>query len=289
MYDLTDINQIKRLLNKNGFQFSKALGQNFIIDPDVCPRMAEEACLDENTGVLEIGSGIGVLTVELARRAGKVLTTELDTRLIPVLADTLRGMDNVEVLNADIMKLDIPRAIEQSLGGCGRLVVCANLPYYITSPIIMRLLEGDFGFTDYYFMVQKEAGERLCAEVGSRKAGAVTVAVAYRAESELLFPVSRDCFLPAPKVDSQVIALHRLEKPPVAPVDQTFFFDMIRAAFSQRRKTAANGISSGLGMQKQAVFDALAEAGLAQSVRAESLTMPQLSALCDALYKRRDS
>ena len=288
MYDLTDISLIKRLLNKHGFQFSKALGQNFIVDGTVCPRMAEEAGLDADTGVLEIGAGVGVLTVELARRAGKVLTTEVDTRLIPVLADTLRGMDNIEVLNADFMKLDVACAVAQSLSGCKRLVVCANLPYYITSPIIMRLLESDFGFSDFYFMVQKEAGERLCAEVGDRKAGAVTVAVAYRATSELLFPVGRESFMPSPKVDSQVIALHRREKPPVAPIDEGFFFEMVRAAFSQRRKTAANGLSSGLGMAKPVVFDALEEAGLAQTVRAEALTMDELCALCDALYKRRD-
>lgn len=287
MYCLTDINTIKRILGKNGFSFSKSLGQNFIINPEVCPMIAEMSGIGKETGVLEIGAGIGVLTQELAKRSKKTVSLELDPRLIPILEDTLSDFDNIEVINADVMKTDLKKLIEQSFSDCGEICVCANLPYYITSPIIMLLLESRLPFKSITVMVQKEAGERLCAAVGAREAGAVTVAVDYYAGAEKLFGVSRESFMPSPKVDSMVIKLDVREKPQYSLTDEKFFFKMVKAAFSQRRKTALNSISSVMGIEKQKVASALQSCGLGESVRAEKLTMEQLTSLAEELYKNR--
>ena len=282
-YELTDINTIRSLLRRHGFSFKHSLGQNFIVDPSVCPRIAEESGVTKNSGVLEIGAGIGVLTKELCLRAGRVVTFEIDAGLIPVLADTLSDHTNVAVLNADVMKSDLHKILKEEFAGFDDIRVCANLPYYITSPIIMMLLEGGFGFSRMTFMVQKEAADRICAPVGSRDAGAVTVAVDYRAKASKLFDVGRNAFMPAPKVDSAVIALDSRSCPEFEPKDEELFFRMVRAAFSQRRKTAANGISAGLGRDKQTVAAALAAAGLAENVRAEKLSMKELVRLADEL------
>ncbi len=284
--ELTDINVIKRILGRHGFSFSKALGQNFLIDDTVCPRMAELAGAREGTCAIEIGPGLGVLTVELAKRADKVITVELDTRLIPVLAETLSDYRNVQVINADVLKTDLHRLIEENF--CGKSVnVCANLPYYITSPILMYLLESRLPVDSITVMVQKEAAQRLCAPVGSRDSGAITVAVNYYAEAQMLFDVGRECFTPSPNVDSCVIGLKVRKDPPVKVRDEEFFFKLVKAAFSQRRKTAANGISSGMGIAKDKVFAALEASGLSATVRAEALTMEELAALSDNLLKVR--
>ncbi|MBR3596124.1 MAG: 16S rRNA (adenine(1518)-N(6)/adenine(1519)-N(6))-dimethyltransferase RsmA [Clostridia bacterium] len=284
--ELTDINVIKRILGRHGFSFSKSLGQNFLIDPTVCPRMAEMGGAKEGTGVIEIGPGLGVLTVELAKRADKVVTVELDTRLIPVLAETLDGYRNVEVINADVLKTDLHKLIEDNFQGKS-VNVCANLPYYITSPILMYLLESRLPVENITVMVQKEAADRLCAQVGSRESGAITVAVNYYAETEVLFGVERECFTPSPNVDSSVIRLRVRKEPLVKVNDEEFFFKMVKAAFSQRRKTAANGISSGLGISKDKVGEALTLSGLSPTVRAEALTMEELAVLSDNLLKVR--
>ena len=191
MQNLSDISVIKKILSEHGFTFSKSLGQNFLINPTVCPRMAEACGADCDTGVLEIGAGIGVLTAELAKRAKKVVSLELDTRLIPVLAETLGEFSNVEVLNADVLKIDLNKLIDDCFQGM-HVAVCANLPYYITSPVIMALLESRIPVDAVTVMVQKEAAARLCAPVGSRDAGAVTVAVNYYAQAEKLFDVSAE-------------------------------------------------------------------------------------------------
>lgn len=282
--ELTDINVIKRLLGKHGFTFSKALGQNFLISPEVCPKMAGEGGAQPGTGIIEIGPGIGVLTVELAKRADKVVSIELDTRLIPVLAQTLDGYTNVEVINADVLKTDLHRVISEHFDG-KRVNVCANLPYYITSPVIMYLLESGLPVEYITVMVQKEAAQRLCAKVGSRDAGAVTVAVNYYAEAEMLFDVGRECFTPSPNVDSCVIRLKVRKNPPVKVESEKFFFETVKAAFSQRRKTAANGLSSGLSLSKENVVRALEMSGLAPNVRAEALSMEELAVLSDNLLK----
>ena len=282
MQNLSDISVIKKILSEHGFTFSKSLGQNFLINPTVCPRMAEACGADSDTGVLEIGAGIGVLTAELAKRAKKVVSLELDTRLIPVLAETLGEFSNVEVLNADVLKIDLNKLIDDCFQGM-HVAVCANLPYYITSPVIMALLESRIPVDAVTVMVQKEAAARLCAPVGSRDAGAVTVAVNYYAQAEKLFDVSAGSFMPAPKVDSSVIRLNIRKEPPVEVSDEKFFFRVIKAAFGQRRKTASNSLSAGLGIPKDKVSSAIAAAGFDPSVRAESLTMQELARLSECL------
>lgn len=285
MNNLSDISVIKSVLSRHGFTFSKALGQNFIINPGVCPRIAEEGGAGEGVGVLEVGAGIGVLTAELAKRASKVVCVELDTRLLPVLDETLGEFDNVKIINGDILKVDLHRILEDEFGNMP-VVVCANLPYYITSPIIMRLLESRLRIDSVTVMVQKEAAVRLCADVGSRDSGAVTVAVNYYAEAQKLFDVSRGSFMPSPNVDSAVIRLDILKNPPIEVSDEKFFFSMVKAAFSQRRKTASNGISAGMGISKPTVIEAIEAADLSPTVRAEALTMEQLGRLCEELKKR---
>lgn len=285
MNNLSDISVIKSVLSRHGFTFSKALGQNFIINPGVCPRIAEEGGAGEGVGVLEVGAGIGVLTAELAKRASKVVCVELDTRLLPVLDETLGEFDNIKIINGDILKVDLHRILEEEFGNMP-VVVCANLPYYITSPVIMRLLESRLKIDSVTVMVQKEAAVRLCADVGSRDSGAVTVAVNYYAEAQKLFDVSRGSFMPSPNVDSAVIRLDILKNPPIEVSDEKFFFSMVKAAFSQRRKTASNGISAGMGISKPTVIEAIEAADLSPTVRAEVLTMEQLGRLCEELKKR---
>ncbi len=282
MRNLSDINVIKSVMGKHGVTFNKGLGQNFLVDPEVCPAMAEAAGLGENTCAIEIGPGVGVLTAELAKRAGKVLSFEVDKRLLPVLDETLSDFNNVEIINEDVMKADLPGIIEEKCKGM-EISVVANLPYYITSPIIMLLLESKLPIKNITVMVQKEAADRLCAEVGSRDGGAVTVAVSYYSESEKLFFVPRDSFLPPPKVNSEVIQLTVRKEPPVKIQNEEFFFKLVKAAFSQRRKTAENSISAGLGINKNIVAAALEEASLERTVRAEKLTMEDFATLAELL------
>lgn len=282
MKKLSDINAIKDVMSRHGFSFSKSLGQNFIIDETVCPRIAEMGGCDENTGVIEIGAGVGVLTAELAKRAKKVVCIELDKRLLPVLSETLSDFDNIEIINDDILKIDLKKVIEEKFGGM-RVVVCANLPYYITSPVIMLLLENRLPIDSVTVMVQKEAGDRLCAKVGSRDAGAVTAAVNFYAEAEKLFNVSRGAFMPSPKVDSMVIKLSLRKEPLMVLDDEKKFFRLIKAAFGQRRKTAANSISAGMGIPKEKVVEALTKAGFSPDIRAEKFSMEDFNKLCSLL------
>lgn len=282
MQNLSDISVIRSVLEKHGFNFSKALGQNFLINPSVCPRMAEYSLADENTGVIEIGAGIGVLTAELAKIAKKVVCVELDTRLLPILDETLADFDNIEIVNADVMKTDLKALIEEKFQGMD-VVVCANLPYYITSPVITMLLESRLPIKAVTVMIQKEAADRLCTPVGSRDSGAITVCTNYYAQVKQLFNVSRGSFMPAPNVDSTVIRLDIRENPAVEVSDEKKFFRMVKAAFAQRRKTALNSISSGMGISKAQVAEALRASGLDENVRAEKLTMEELAELCDNL------
>lgn len=279
---LSDPGHIKEVLARHGFHFSKALGQNFLINPGVCPRMAAECGAQGCKGVIEVGPGIGVLTWELSQVAQKVCAIELDSRLFPVLEETLAGRDNVKIIPGDVMKLDLNQLIRQEFGG-GPVCVCANLPYYITSPVILRLLEEGLPLTSITVMVQKEAAQRLCAAPGERECGAVSVAVHYRSQPKLLFQVGRGSFLPPPKVDSAVLRLDLRQEPPVSVADEDWFFRVSRAAFAQRRKTAANSLSATLGLPKPQVEQALAAAGAPENVRAERLTLEQLAALANAL------
>lgn len=284
MYNLTDIGTVKDILGGHGFHFSKALGQNFIVNPSVCPRMAEESGIDENCGVIEIGAGIGVLTAELAKRAKKVVVIELDTKLLPILDETLRDFDNIEIINQDVLKTDLAAIIEEKFKGMP-VYVCANLPYYITSPVIMSLLESRLPLKAITVMVQKEAAQRLCAPVGSRLSGAVTVAVDYYANAKKLFDVSSGSFMPAPKVDSCVIRMDIRPEPENPVSDEKMFFKMVHAAFGQRRKTASNSISSGMGVAKDVVIRAIEECGFEPSVRAETMDMSQLAMLSDKIVE----
>lgn len=282
MENLTNINVIKDIFERHGFSFSKALGQNFIINPSVCPKIAEMGNAKKGFGIIEIGTGVGVLTNELAKRAGKVAAIEIDSRLIPILKETLAEYDNVAVINADVMKTDLKAVIDENFKGL-EAAVCANLPYYITSPIIMYLLESRLPIKSITVMVQKEAGVRLCAKPGSRECGAVTAAVNYYAEPKLLFNVSRGSFMPAPNVDSCVIRLDIREKPPVEVTDEKFFFKVIRGAFSQRRKNLANSLSSALSIEKQAAVNSIKAAGLSENIRPEQLTLEQFANVSEKL------
>lgn len=280
--NLSDINTLKSLLSKHGFSFKKSLGQNFLIDSSVCPSMAEAAC-DSNTGVLEIGPGVGVLTCELSKCAKKVVAIELDERLKEILPITLADCDNVEVIFGDAMKLDLRKIIEERFADCENVCVCANLPYYITSPIVMMLLESKLPIKSITVMVQLEAAERLCAEVGTRDSGAVTVAVNYYAESEILFEVGRESFMPSPNVDSAVIQLKIRENPPITVKNEKRFFELTKACFAQRRKTLLNTVSNTLKIDKNELRNALSEIGLSETVRGEQLTMEQLAQLSDLI------
>ena len=279
--------EIKALLEKNGFRFSKALGQNFLINPGVCPRMAEAAVPGPEYGVIEVGPGIGVLTVELAQRAAKVVAIELDRRLFPILEETLADCDNVRVHEGDVLETDLKQLIADEFtrpdGTLMPLVLCANLPYYITSPVLMKLLSEDLPLETITVMVQKEAADRLCADVGTRAAGAVTVAIQYYAEAEQLFFVSKGSFLPAPKVDSEVIRLTlRRGAGEAEDLDEAAFFRMVQAGFSQRRKTIMNSFSAALNMSKDDLGAMLDSLGIPRTARIEQLTMEQLLAIYKA-------
>ena len=279
---LTDIAYVRDLCTRHGFTLSKGFGQNFIVNPGVCPKIVEAAGIGPEWGVLEVGPGIGVLTRELARRAARVVAVEVDNRLPPLLAETLAGYDNVEIVMQDILKVDIAALIREKFAGMP-VAVCANLPYYITSPILMRLLEEKLPIRQITVMVQKEAAERICAAPGTRQAGAISYAVAYYAKPQVLFSVQPGSFYPPPKVTSAVIRLEVHPEPPVPVPDEAAYFRLVRAAFGQRRKTAANAISAGLGVPKARVTAALEQAGLPATARPEQLTLEQFAALSRAM------
>lgn len=282
--NLTDLSVIKKVMGDHGVTFSKGLGQNFLVNPTVCPKMAE--AVRQSTvgkiGVLEIGAGVGVLTKELLERCEKVVCVELDSRLFPVLRDTLSGYDNLTLINGDILKIDLKQIFKEHFEGM-EVFVCANLPYYITSPVIMRLLEEKLPFNKIIVMVQKEAGDRLCAKVGTRESGAVTVAVNYYAEAKKLFDVSRGSFFPSPKVDSCVIQLDLTKKGTYRVTDEKLFFKMVKSAFAQRRKTILNSVSSGMGIGKDKLLLAIEMSGLSPTARAEVLTMDELVTLSNKI------
>lgn len=284
--ELSNIGTIKDILGRHGFTFSKSLGQNFLINPSVCPKMAEQSGAKKGVGVIEVGPGIGVLTCQLAERADRVVAIELDKRLLPVLDETLAEYDNIKIINDDILKIDLKKLIETEFSGM-EVVVCANLPYYITSPVIMKLLEDRLPINALTVMVQKEAAQRICAEVGSRQSGAVTVAVNYYAKPQILFGVSAGSFMPAPKVDSAVIRLDILKEPCVQVEDEKLFFKVVKAAFSQRRKTLPNSLSAGLQISKLAVTNALNRANVPVNYRAEQLTMEQLAKISNAIGSKQ--
>ncbi len=281
MDNLSNIGVIKEILSEHGFTFSKKLGQNFLINPSVCPRIAEMGNAKRGFGVIEIGPGIGVLTNELCKRADKVVAIEIDDRLIPILEKTLAEHKNVKIINDDVLNVDLKKLIEEEFAGLD-VAVCANLPYYITSPIIMMLLESRLPIKTITTMVQKEAGQRLCAPVGTRDMGAVTVAVNYFSNAKILFNVSRGSFMPAPNVDSCVIQFEIKDTPPMVS-DEKYFFKVVRGMFSQRRKTILNCVSGSLGITKNTVLEAIEQTGLKPAARPEELSMQELILFCENL------
>jgi len=267
--NLTSPKIIKDLLSRHGFTFTKSLGQNFLVNPTICPKMAQGFM---GAGVIEIGAGVGVLTRELSKVAGKVVVIEIDEGLRPILAETLADCPNVEIVWGDVLKIDLKALIEEKFAGF-EISVCANLPYYITSPVIMRLLEERLPISSITVMVQKEAAERLCAPPGIRDCGAVSVAVRYYSQPKKLFEVSRGSFMPPPNVDSAVIRLDVFGEKHSDVTDEKLFFRIVKAAFSQRRKQLVNPVSSELKLTKETIKIALAESGVNPAARAEELTL----------------
>ena len=282
MENLTNINVIKSILEKHGFSFSKGLGQNFLINPDICPKIAEMGNAALGNGILEIGTGFGTLTAELAKRADKVVAIEIDTRLLPILDETLCDFDNIKIINDDVMKCDLKKIITDEFAGMD-VSVCANLPYYITSPIIMMLLENNLPIKSITVMVQKEAAQRLCAKVGSRESGAITVAVNYYADVKKLFSVSRGSFMPAPNVDSAVIRIDLKDAGKLDKETEDAFFKIVKYAFAQRRKTLLNSISAQMNIEKDKLVTILESININPSVRVEQLDINQLKSLAVSL------
>lgn len=282
MMNLTDMKTVRSILGKHGFHFSKKLGQNFLIDPSVCPRIADEGNAASGYGVLEIGPGIGTLTQQLALRAEKVTSVELDQRLLPILEETVGEFDNLHVLHGDILQFDVPQLLEQEFPGL-RVAVCANLPYYITTPILMHLLESGAPIDSITVMVQKEVAEKLQAPVGTRNSGAITAAVNYYGTVEMLFTVPRDSFLPPPNVDSAVIRIDVQKRYADLIHDPEHFFAMLKHGFSQRRKTLVNSLSATMHYEKAFLLETLRGLELSETVRMENLTMEQLAALSNCL------
>lgn len=285
--ELTNIGTIKELFARHGFAFTKSLGQNFLINPSVCPKIAEMGGCKKGTAAIEIGTGVGVLTTELAKRCDKVVAIEIDKGLKPILEETLAEFDNVEVIFEDVLKADLKAIIAEKLAGYDEIYVCANLPYYITSPVIMKLLEERLPISALTVMVQKEAADRLCAKVGERDCGAVTVAVNYYSTPKLLFKVGRGSFMPSPNVDSAVIRLDVSRDKKYNVSDEKLFFKIVRAAFAQRRKQLLNPLSSALGMEKSELSDMLVSCGIKTTARPEELKMQDFVNLCEAIYNKK--
>lgn len=278
------ISQIRQLLLQNGFSFKKELGQNFLVDPNICPRMAA-ACGCGGIGVIEVGPGAGMLTRELAKVAKKVVAVEIDQRLKPVLEAVLQGYDNAFVVYGDILELDIPELINEHFEGM-EVVLCANLPYNISSAVVMRALSCGGRLNSLTVMLQKEMAMRICAAPPGREVGAISLAVHYYSLPKSLFSVPAGCFFPAPKVDSRVIRLDVYKEPPVRAKSEEMFFTAVRAAFSQRRKTISNSLSQIYG--KETALFALEAAGISPGLRAEQLSVAQFCAVADALLERED-
>lgn len=279
---LTNPTEIKSLLNRHGFRFSKAMGQNFLTAAWVPERIAAEAASDARTGVLEVGPGIGCLTAELSRTTQKVVAVELDERLRPILAETLSDCDNVELIFGDVLKLDLPTLVRERFTGL-RPVVCANLPYNVTSPLLAAFLEAGC-FEEITVMIQREVARRLCARAGTADYGAFTVFTQWYAAPEILFDVPPGCFMPAPKVTSSVVRLRVRETPPVAVADEKLFFAVVRAAFNQRRKTLVNALGSGLsGYDKETIAAAVARCGFDPRIRGEALDIAGFAMVTNTL------
>ncbi len=280
MYKLTNPAEIKRLMSKYGKTFKKALGQNFLINEEVLDGIVSCSNITQRDNVLEIGPGIGVLTCKLAETGAKVVAVEIDSLLIPVLAETLENYPNAEVINADFMKLSMDELLSEKFGG-EKVKVAANLPYYITTPIIMRLLEYKSSVSSITVMVQKEVAERLVAKHNSKDFGAISLAVQYRAKAEITQIVPAENFMPAPKVDSAVVRLEILDNPPVEVKSEKMLFRLIKGGFALRRKTLVNSLSTGAGISKEKALAALEALNLPSTVRGEALSLQNYADLAN--------
>ncbi|NLL79763.1 MAG: 16S rRNA (adenine(1518)-N(6)/adenine(1519)-N(6))-dimethyltransferase RsmA [Clostridiales bacterium] len=276
------------ILQKYQFRFQKKFGQNFLIDTHVLDKIIDSAGITKEDCVLEIGPGIGTMTQYLAENAREVVAVEIDKALIPILEETLSAYDNVTVINDDILKVDVNRIVEEKNAG-KPIKVVANLPYYITTPIIMGLFENHVPIESITIMVQKEVADRMQVGPGTKDYGALSLAVQYYAKPEIVANVPPNCFMPRPNVGSAVIRLTRHDKPPVLVRDEAFLFRLIRASFNQRRKTLINGLSNAgiAGVTKESVGTALEEMGLSQTIRGEALTLEQFAMLSDRLFKNK--
>ncbi|MGE7667501.1 16S rRNA (adenine(1518)-N(6)/adenine(1519)-N(6))-dimethyltransferase RsmA [Ureibacillus composti] len=277
----------KEILNKYGFSFKKSLGQNFLIDPNILRNIVSHANLTKNSGAIEIGPGIGALTEHLAREAKKVVAFEIDQRLLPVLEDTLSPYNNVKVVHSDILKADVPAVIAEEMQGIEDIMVVANLPYYVTTPILMKLLNDRLPIRGFVVMMQKEVADRITAKPGTKEYGSLSIAIQYYVSAEVAMVVPKTVFMPQPNVDSAVIRLIRHEEPPVKVIDEDFLFEVTRASFAQRRKTILNNLQSGLPSGKEnkhLIIQALEESGIEPTRRGETLSIQEFGKLADALY-----
>jgi 16S rRNA (adenine1518-N6/adenine1519-N6)-dimethyltransferase len=278
----------KEILEKYGFSFKKSLGQNFLIDPNVLRNIVSHANLTENSGAIEVGPGIGALTEHLARAAKKVVSFEIDQRLLPVLEDTLSPYDNVKIVHSDILKADVEKVIEDEMPGIEDIMVVANLPYYVTTPILMKLLNDRLPIRGFVVMMQKEVADRITAKPGTKAYGSLSIAIQYYVTAEVAMVVPKTVFMPQPNVDSAVIRLIKHDKPPVQVIDEDFLFEVTRASFAQRRKTILNNLQSGLknGKQnKELIVQALTEAGIEPTRRGETLSIQEFGKLADLLHQ----
>ena len=287
MYDLYKIKDIKFLLEKHNFKFSKGLGQNFICSPYICPRMVEESGISKNTGVIEIGPGIGVLTREIAKKAKKVISIEIDKRLLPILFETTSELKNVKILNEDVLKIDLDALICSELKEASDIKICANLPYFITSQIIIKCLEAkNSNINSLTFMVQKEAGDRLCALPGDRDCGAISLIVQYYAEAEVLFGVSRSNFIPVPNVDSSVIKIVINRQKSRNIKDKNIFFDIVKHTFMHRRKTLLNTLSGRFKIEKDELSKLLISFDIPPNNRPEQLSFEDFVHISNGIHDR---
>ena len=282
MMDLCDRREIQTLLERHGFHFSKAMGQNFLIESWVPRDIADSCGADKSTGVLEIGPGIGPLTQQLARRAGKVVSVELDARLYPVLRETMRGADNFTLIEGDAMKLDFAQVVQEHFSGL-RPILCANLPYNITTPVLTKCVESRC-FDSLTVLIQKEVAQRICAEAGTAEYGAFTVLMQYYTAPQMLFTVPASCFLPAPKVTSAVIHCPVRKTPPVEVVSESALWRTVKAGFALRRKTLVNSLQTGYQLPKERLTEIVTACGLSPTVRGERLTLEDFARLSNALY-----
>ena len=277
----------KEILTKYGFAFKKSLGQNFLIDPNILRNIVSHANLTENSGAIEVGPGIGALTEHLAREAKKVVSFEIDQRLLPVLEDTLSPYDNVKIVHSDILKADVEKVIAEEMPGIEDIMVVANLPYYVTTPILMKLLNDRLPIRGFVVMMQKEVADRITAKPGTKAYGSLSIAIQYYVTAEIAMVVPKTVFMPQPNVDSAVIRLIKHETPPVTVIDEDFLFQVTRASFAQRRKTILNNLQNGLegGKQnKQLILDALVASGVEPTRRGETLSIQEFGKLADELY-----